>query len=67
MDDGRIVERGTHEELLAGRGLYYRMARHQLKLGDDGPGAGEGETTPAPVPKNGQSGTEPAVAGHEGL
>ncbi len=25
MDHGRIVERGTHTELLAGRGLYYRL------------------------------------------
>jgi ABC-type multidrug transport system fused ATPase/permease subunit len=35
MDEGRIIERGTHEELLARRGLYWRMARHQLKLGDE--------------------------------
>jgi subfamily B ATP-binding cassette protein MsbA len=32
MDRGRVVERGTHEQLLARRGLYYAMARHQLKL-----------------------------------
>jgi ABC-type multidrug transport system fused ATPase/permease subunit len=34
MDEGRIVEQGTHEELLARRGLYWRMAKHQLKLPD---------------------------------
>ena len=35
MDAGRIVEEGTHDELLALRGHYYQMARHQLKLEDD--------------------------------
>jgi ATP-binding cassette subfamily B protein len=32
MDEGRIVERGTHDELVAARGLYWRMAKHQMKL-----------------------------------
>ncbi|HZK81560.1 MAG TPA: multidrug ABC transporter permease, partial [Humisphaera sp.] len=32
MDDGRIIEQGTHDELLALRGSYYQMARHQMKL-----------------------------------
>ena len=35
MDEGRIVERGTHEQLLARRGMYYRMARHQMRLEDE--------------------------------
>jgi ATP-binding cassette subfamily B protein len=35
MDEGRIVEQGTHEELVARRGLYFRMAKHQMKLEDD--------------------------------
>jgi ABC-type multidrug transport system fused ATPase/permease subunit len=34
MSEGRIVEVGTHDELLAKRGPYYRMAKHQMKLND---------------------------------
>jgi subfamily B ATP-binding cassette protein MsbA len=36
MDQGRIVERGTHAELLALRGPYYEMARQQLRLDEAG-------------------------------
>jgi len=32
MEEGRIVERGTHEQLLGRRGLYYSMATRNLKL-----------------------------------
>jgi len=34
MDDGEIVEEGTHNELLAKRGLYYRMYMSFLGQGD---------------------------------
>jgi ABC-type multidrug transport system fused ATPase/permease subunit len=30
LKDGRIVERGSHEALLALRGHYYRLYRRQL-------------------------------------
>jgi len=31
MEDGRIVERGTHEELMTSRGLYYEMVLRQAE------------------------------------
>jgi ATP-binding cassette, subfamily B, bacterial MsbA len=33
LDQGRIVERGTHTELLAGRGAYFRL--HSLQFRDE--------------------------------
>jgi ATP-binding cassette subfamily B protein len=30
VDDGRIVEEGTHEALIAADGLYTRLAQRQL-------------------------------------
>ncbi len=30
VDDGRIVERGTHDELLERRGAYYELYRRQF-------------------------------------
>ncbi|MBC8108578.1 MAG: ABC transporter ATP-binding protein [Anaerolineae bacterium] len=35
MDQGKIVERGTHDALIAQRGLYFSMAKHQMKLKDE--------------------------------
>jgi subfamily B ATP-binding cassette protein MsbA len=34
MDGGKIIEEGTHEELIARGGAYFRMAKHQMKLGE---------------------------------
>jgi ATP-binding cassette subfamily B multidrug efflux pump len=37
MDDGRIIEQGTHAELLGKNGIYARLWRHQSGgfLGED--------------------------------
>jgi subfamily B ATP-binding cassette protein MsbA len=32
LEDGRIVEQGTHFELLRDEGLYYRLHARQFKL-----------------------------------
>ena len=32
LDHGRIAERGSHDELLARKGLYYYLASEQLDL-----------------------------------
>jgi len=34
MSEGKIAEQGTHQELIAQRGLYFAMAKHQMKIED---------------------------------
>ena len=41
MEDGRILERGTHEELMSARGTYYRMVRRQAEFAGQGAEAPE--------------------------
>ena len=33
MEQGRVVEQGTHEELASLRGYYYNLVKNQLELG----------------------------------
>jgi ATP-binding cassette subfamily B protein len=40
MDQGRIVERGTHEQLLANRGFYHHIWCLQYNIGSDAPESG---------------------------
>jgi ABC-type multidrug transport system fused ATPase/permease subunit len=65
MDAGRIVEQGTHEELIARRGHYYRMARHQMKLDAEGkPASSAGTAAPepaAPEPAAAETAAEPVA------
>jgi ATP-binding cassette subfamily B protein/subfamily B ATP-binding cassette protein MsbA len=35
MEDGRITERGSHEELMAARGKYYEMVMRQMEAAAD--------------------------------
>jgi ATP-binding cassette subfamily B protein/subfamily B ATP-binding cassette protein MsbA len=35
MEDGRIIERGGHEQLMESRGIYYEMVRRQMESATD--------------------------------
>jgi ATP-binding cassette subfamily B multidrug efflux pump len=51
MESGRIVEHGTHEQLLAARGAYHRLYAAQFRGATDGMEAAEGaEPEPSGVP-----------------
>ncbi len=34
MEDGRVIERGTHDELMNARGAYYGMVLRQMESGE---------------------------------
>jgi ABC-type multidrug transport system fused ATPase/permease subunit len=31
MEEGRVIERGTHEELMRARGVYFEMVKRQME------------------------------------
>ena len=31
MEEGKVIEQGTHEELMGSRGVYYEMVRRQME------------------------------------
>jgi ATP-binding cassette subfamily B protein len=33
LDNGKIVEKGKHEELISSKGKYFNLVRNQLELG----------------------------------
>jgi ATP-binding cassette, subfamily B, bacterial MsbA len=57
LDDGWLVEVGTHEELLAAGGLYAKLYRLQFEAGDRG-GAGDRDADREAVPPASAVGVE---------
>jgi ABC-type multidrug transport system fused ATPase/permease subunit len=35
MEEGRVAERGTHEELMRARGAYFEMVQRQMESARD--------------------------------
>jgi len=47
MEDGRIIERGTHEQLMSGGGTYYKMVKRQMEFSREGNEELELDTAPS--------------------
>ena len=63
IDDGRIVQHGTHAELLAAGGLYADLYRTQFADQDEGDDGGPGNSRPTgPAPARGPA-TRPTATG----
>jgi len=46
VDGGRIVEQGTHEDLLGQEGLYAQLYQTQFRHQAEGPEPGDGKDSP---------------------
>jgi ATP-binding cassette subfamily B multidrug efflux pump len=57
IHNGRIAERGTHQELLARRGLYYDLYTSQFRAGEEGDGVECDETEAVPALATGEAGS----------
>ncbi|MEU4779800.1 ABC transporter ATP-binding protein [Micromonospora sp. NPDC023633] len=55
MEDGRIVEQGTHDELLAARGAYHRLYRSQFTAALQPDPDPDALPEPAPAPLEGST------------
>jgi ATP-binding cassette subfamily B protein/subfamily B ATP-binding cassette protein MsbA len=51
MEEGRIIERGTHDELMRARGTYREMVRRQMEAQGEGVGRGKWEVRSEEVKK----------------
>jgi ABC-type multidrug transport system fused ATPase/permease subunit len=36
MEEGRVIERGSHQELMEARGVYHSMVLRQMESAHDG-------------------------------
>jgi hypothetical protein len=63
IDDGRVVERGTHEELMASDGTYAAMVRRQALLAEAGDGTLVGRPRYAGPSASAKSGISATTSG----
>jgi ATP-binding cassette, subfamily B, multidrug efflux pump len=53
VQDGQIIERGTHQELLAREGAYYELYMSQFRAEEEAPASTNGKSAAQPEPSSG--------------